>query len=143
MGLQDGWGRVSGNHQGRANCVSQVSGSQILCPPCSVVCQRRVQKRSNGLCQKLCLGEGCSPAPTLMPVTSFPPRMPLVHFKLLPWCWSSAGKNMSKSVCGPFKRNCLGIQQFLLLTQSSLVFVARSHGDLASQSRNPGLGTLM
>ena len=32
MGLKVGWGRVSGNHQGKANSDSQVDGDQIWCP---------------------------------------------------------------------------------------------------------------
>ena len=44
---------------------------------------------------------------------------------------------------GFFKRNCLGLQQFLPLTQSPLVFAARSYGDLSSWYWNPGLGGLV
>ena len=33
-------------------------------------------------------------------------------------------------MCGLFKKNCLGLQKFLLLTQSLLVFATRSCGDL-------------
>ena len=46
-------------------------------------------------------------------------------------------------MCGFFKRNCLGLQNFLPLTQSSLVFAARSCGDLPSWHWNPGLGGLL
>ena len=89
------------------------------------------------------LGESCSPAPALIPDTSVPPCMPLVPFRLLPQCWSSKGVSLSKFVCGFFKRNCLGIQKFLPATQSPLVFVARSCGDLSSWHWNPGLGCLV
>ena len=61
----------------------------------------------------------------LMPDTSFPPYIPLVPFKLPPWCWSSEGVSLNKSVCRFFKRNCLGLQKFLLPTQSPLIFAAR------------------
>ena len=71
------------------------------------------------------------------------PSMPLVPFKLLLWCWSSEGVSLSKSLCGFFKRNCLGLQKFFLPTQSPLVFVARSFGDLSSWHWNPGLGVLV
>lgn len=37
--------------------------------------------------------------------------MPLVPFELLPQQWSLEGGSPSKSLCGPFKRNCLGLQQ--------------------------------
>ena len=46
----------------------------------------------------------------------------------------------SESVCRAFKRNFLGIQQFLPLTQSLLVFIARSYGDLPSLHWYPGVG---
>ena len=48
--------------------------------------------------------------------------MALVPFKLLPWCWSSEEVNLSKWF---FKGNCLGLQQFHLLTQSLLVFCSQ------------------
>ena len=35
----------------------------------------------------------------LMPDTSVPPCMPLVPFKLLPWCWSSEGVSLSMRPC--------------------------------------------
>ena len=44
-------------------------------------------------------------------------------------------------MCGFFKRNCLGFQEFLLLTQSPLVFAARSYGDLSSCHRELVLET--
>ena len=69
----------------------------------------RAQKRDNGLCPPFFLGQNCPPAPDLMPDPSVPPCMPLVSFKLLHQCWSSEGVNLSKSVCGFFKGNCLGL----------------------------------
>ena len=72
--------------------------------------------------------------------TSVSPYIPLVPFKLLPWCWSSEGVSLSKSLCGFFKRNCLGLQKFLPPTQSLLDFAARSYEDLSSWSWNPGVG---
>ena len=91
----------------------------------------------------LCLGESCSPALTLMPDTSVLPCMPLVPFKLLPCCWSSEGVSLSESVCGLFKRNCLGLQMFLPPTQSLLAFTAKSFEDIPSCHWNPGLGGLV
>ena len=38
----------------------------------------------------------------------------LVPFELLPRCWSSEGVSLSKSLCRPFKRNCLGIRHCFL-----------------------------
>ena len=46
----------------------------------------------------------------------------------------------SKSVCGSFKRNCLGLQKFFPLIQPPLVFAAKSYGDFSSWHWNPGLG---
>ena len=42
-----------------------------------------------------------------------------------------------------FKGNCLRLQKFLPPTQSLLVFVASSYGDLSSWHWNPGLGGLV
>ena len=60
--------------------------------------------------------------------------------------WSSEGVSLSRwltPLCGFFKRNCLGLQQFLPPTQSLLDFAAWSCGDLSSRHWNPGLGGLM
>ena len=48
-------------------------------------------------------------------------------------------------MCVCFKRNCLGLQQFLPPTQSPLVFAGRNCGDLpiSSWHWDPGLGTLV
>ena len=66
----------------------------------------------------------------------------LCHWCLLS-CYPGAGAQrewvLSKSVCGFFKGHCLGLQKFLPLTQSPLVFAARSSEDLPSWHWNPGL----
>ena len=46
-------------------------------------------------------------------------------------------------MCGFFKRNCLGLQKFLPLTQTPLVFAARSCRDLSSWHWNLGLWGLV
>ena len=76
---------------------------------------RRAQQRYNGLCLQFCVGGSCPPALALMLDTSVPPRMPLVPFKLLPWCWSPEGVSLSKFVYNTrsFKRKGLRILQFL------------------------------
>ena len=51
------------------------------------------------------------------------------------WVWVSP-------CVSSFKRNCLGLQKFLPLTQSLLGFAARSCEDLSSWHWNPGLGGL-
>ena len=80
------------------------------------------------------------------PDTSVPPSKPLVPFKLIPWCWSSEGMSLSKSTCGFFKRYCLGLQKFLTLTQSPLLFAASNlsswHWDPELVGSGMGLGLL-
>ena len=79
-----------------------------------------------------------------MPDTPVSPSSPLVPFKLPPQCWSSGQWVwVGESVCGFFKRNCLGFQQFLPPTQSLLLFADRSCGDLSSYHWSPGLGGLV
>ena len=73
-----------------------------------------------------------------MPDTSVPPCMLLVTFKLLPQCWNSDGVSLSKFMCGFFKRDCLGLQKFLLLTQFLLVFAAGIFGVLSPGTRTLG-----
>ena len=108
--------------------------SQIWCLPARSVALllhwRRAQTKDNGLFLPFCLLESCSQAPSLMPDTSFSPYMPLVPFKLLLWFWSSERMSLNKFVCGFFKGNYLGLQKFLTLTQSLLVFAVRSYGVL-------------
>ena len=89
----------------------------------------------------LSVWEKVSPSSHLDADTSFPPHIPLVPMKLLTWCWSSEGVSPTISMCSFFKRNCLGIQQFLPLTQCPLVFIARSYGDLSSWQRKLVLGS--
>ena len=72
-----------------------------------------VQKRDNGLCLPFCCEKSVLQAPTLMPDTSGPPCVPLVPYKLPPWCWSSEGMGLSKFMCGFFKGNFLALQKFL------------------------------
>ena len=52
------------------------------------------------------------------------------------------GVSLNKFMCGFFKGNCLGLQKFLPLTQSLLVYAARSYGGLSSLHWKPGLGAL-
>ena len=62
-------------------------------------------------------GEGSAkgqwPLLALIPDTSASPSMPLVPLKMLPWHWSSEGVSLTReSMCGFFKRNCLGSRSF-------------------------------
>ena len=81
-----------------------------------------------------------------MPDSSVLPCMRLVPFQLLPQCWSSEEVSLSKSVHKPFKRDCLGIHQFLFSTASApagiytqklwgLIFLA-----LEPWAEGPGVG---
>ena len=76
----------------------------------------------------------------ILPATSVSSYMAPVPFKLLHWYWSLEGVSLCKSVCGLFKRNCLGLLKFLPLTQSLLIFTARSYGQLSSWHWKPGVG---
>ena len=87
--------------------------------------------------------QAAPPVLTMIPDNSVPPHMSLVSFEQLPQYWSSEGVNLSEFMCGFFKRNCMGLQKFLPLTQSLLVFAARSYGDLSSWHWIPGLGGLV
>ena len=106
VGPQVGCGSISGNHQGRAN--SQDDRDSGMLQAC-LLWSGRAQQRNNGLCQHFCLGESCP--------FSLLPRSHTIQFlsvsgsaeQLLRHC-SSQGVSRSKPVCGPFKRNCLGLQ---------------------------------
>ena len=50
VGPQVGWGVVSGNHQGKANGVSQVEEDSDMAPTCQLC-------GAESLCQHFCLGE--------------------------------------------------------------------------------------
>ena len=106
--------------QGRANSVSQVDGVSDMAPLCwlygSVTLGGRSSVKGRWPRPPFCLEESCPPSLSLMPDTSVSPYMPPVPFKLLPQCWSLEGVSLSKSLCGFFKRNFLGLQKFLLPT---------------------------
>ena len=144
LGWSHKWGRTEFPQISKASqtVLARLMESQIWHQPASSVALcGRTHKKDNGLCPPLCLGESCPPAFALIPDSLVSPYMPLVPFKLLPWCWSSEGVNLSKSVCGFFKRNCLELPKFLPPTQSLLVFAARNYGNLSSWHWNPGLGS--
>ena len=88
--------------------------------------------------------KGQCPLFPLMPNTSVPPCIPLVPFKLPPWCWSSEGMSLNRwvRVWVP-QEELLRVLQPPPLTQSPLVFTARSCGNLSSWHWNPGLGGLV
>ena len=128
-----------GNHQDRAYRVSQIDGDSDIVPPHYGFVLWRAQKRYNDHCLQFCLGGSCPLVLALMLDTLVPPHMPLVLFKVLPWCWSSKGMSLGKSMCSarPLKRRYLRILQFLLPTQSPLFLQPEVMGIYL-----PGTGTL-
>ena len=137
VGPKVGWDRASGDLQDRANSVGQDDGVSDMAHPCWLCVS------VEGGFRTFLSGRKLAPSSHLNARHLVPPHMPLVPFKLLPWCWSSEGVNLSKSVCGFFKRNCLGLQRFHPPTQLPLVFAARRYGDSSSWHWNPGLGGLV
>ena len=120
-------------YQGRANGVSQVdgvSGMALACQFCDSV--GGGSEKGQWPLPTCISGRKLSLTLSLMSDNSVPPCTSLVLFKLLPQFWSSEGVSLSKSVCGFFRRNCMGVQNFLLLTQSPLLFAARNYEDLSS-----------
>ena len=99
------------------------------------LCVGRAQR---GAIVAACLPEVC-PALSLFPVTSPTSHMQLAPFQLLPLNPRVGGNVYVLRPCGPFKRSLLKIQQFLLLHQPPLIFIARSYGGLSSQCWNLGL----
>ena len=78
----------------------------------------RAQQKKRPL---LALRSGTKLPPTtlaLMPDNSVPPHISLMPFNLMSPQLSSEGVSPNKSVCGPFKGNCLGYQQCLSSTAS-------------------------
>ena len=151
MGGPESW--MGGGLQGiprtgqRASQVDEIKYS-LAC----WLCEGRVHQGNNSLCQHFCLGESnpLHAGLALMTDNSVPPLMSLLPFKLLPQCWSSEGVSWSKSMCGPFKRNYLGLQKpsisLSLNPQWFLqpgVFIASGYRDFSSWHWNPGLGGLV
>ena len=89
------------------------------CPPAGsiTVCGEGSEKEQWPVPALLSVGK-LPPALALMLDYSVPSHMSLMPFSLLPLHWSSEEASLSKSVCGCFKRNCQGVQQFLSFTAS-------------------------
>ena len=90
VGPKVGWGRVSGNLQHRSNSVSQVDRVSDMAPACQLTSSMALWGEG--------LEKGQRPLLALMPDSLVSPFMPLGPFKLLPWCWSSEGVNLSRWV---------------------------------------------
>ncbi|KAF6119762.1 hypothetical protein HJG60_010173 [Phyllostomus discolor] len=90
-----------------------------------------VASASTSACEEI-----CPSAIALMLVNSVPPHMsPVLQLR---------GSESSELICGPFKGNCLGIQQFLFPEpQHPLFFTTRSYEELSSWCWNPGLWCLV
>ena len=110
VGPDVGWCRASGNHQGRANSVSQVDRDSDMVSTCWL-CRGGLSKRTMASASICAWVQAAPPAVTLMLDNSVSPCIFLVPFKLLPQHWSSEFMGPRKSMCGPFKRKCLRLQQ--------------------------------
>ena len=88
---------------------------------------------------EFCPGRSCPPALAPDASTSVPPHMPLVPFKVLPWCWSPEGVSWSKSMCRALQKE-MHENPFLLPTQPPVVCLKthRCYGDFSSWHWNPG-----
>ena len=105
--------------------------------------EREIQKKDNGLFLSFFLEKAVPQLSHWCQTLRF---LPVYHW-CLSSCYCSAGPQREwvwvTPVCGFFKRNCLRLQKFLPLTQSPLIFAARSCGDLSSWHWNLGLGFLV
>ena len=125
-------GRESGDLQGRANSVSKADGVSDMVPACWLCGCRGWVPQEGGqwplsrrkLCPSSCLDARHFRSSLYVSGA----------FQATPQCWGSEGMSLCKSMCGFFKRNCLGLQKqkFLPLTQSLLVFATKTYGDLSS-----------
>ena len=82
VGLQVGWGGVSGSLQGGANSDSQFDGVSDPAPTCWI-CVGRVWKRINASASISVWDNAAPAALSLMPNYSFPPHISPVPLKLL------------------------------------------------------------
>ena len=89
VGPQIGWSRLSGNHQGGADSVSQADGDSDMVPACQFcVCFVRGGLRKEQWPLPALLSERKLPLQllALIPDNSVSPCMSLVPFELLPQC---------------------------------------------------------
>ena len=116
----------------RVNRGSQVDGDSDLVSTCWL-CGRRAQKRNNGLCQHLYLGESC-------PSNSHPDNSVSPQMSLLPqsWSWERVSE-CNKFVHGPFKRNCLGFHKSSISLSHNPCCFAQS---IVMETSLPGTGPL-
>ena len=123
--------------------ISRLMESQIRHPPASsVVLCREGSEKGQWPLPTFLSGRKLSLALALVPDTSVPPQCATGAFQAAIPVLELRGSE-SKIVCGFFKRNCLGLQKFLPLTQFSLVFAARTYGNLSPWHWNPRLGVLV
>ena len=85
MENQLGCGRVSGDLQDRSNSVSQVDGVSDMHQPAGFVVLWEEGSE-----------KGQWPLLAPMPDTSVSPCIPLLLFKVPPWCWSSEEGSLSR-----------------------------------------------
>ena len=125
MGQEVGWGGVFGDLQGGSESVSQVDGASDMVPTCQL-CGGGFRKWTVASAHLDVRHFSFS----LYITGAFQAATPVLKLR----------GTESEPMCGFFKRNCLGLQQFLSPTQSLLVFEARSCRDLSSWHWSPGLG---
>ena len=120
-------------------------GVSIWHPPASSVALSSVGFRKGAMASAHDLSVREKAVPQLSPWCQILQFLPVCH-----WCLSSChhgsgaqGKWVRVSRCVYFRKNCLGFQPFLPLTQSSLVIAARSYGDLSSWHWNSVLEDLL
>ena len=111
VGLQVGWGGVSGKHQGGTKSVRQVDETQIWHPLVSSAGEGVVFSEKEQWPLLALLSGKKQPHPPdldLIPDNSVYPHISLVPFKLLPQYWSSQG---ASQVSPPLDllRNYLGL----------------------------------
>ena len=142
VGLRVGWGRVSGNQQGRQNRISQVDGDSdmVLPVPAGGGLRKRTMASANTPIWERQLP--LQPSPQSNTVHFFP-CMSLASFKLLAWGWNSVSK-FEQVVCGPVKGRLSGTPEALHLTQlPSLWFSQLEVTGIFLPLWNPGLRSLV
>lgn len=143
--LQVGGGGVSGNHQDRANGVSQVGGDSDMMAICvCTLCGGTTQQMNNSFSQYFCLGES-------VPSSSHSEARQFSSFPYV--CGTSqadaavlearASKSTSiKSMYGHPNRNSWdACCRLSYSTTILLVFIARNYGDFSSWHWNSELGS--
>nr|KAF6506146.1 hypothetical protein HJG63_007964 [Rousettus aegyptiacus] len=149
VGPKVAWGRVSGNHQGRATSISQL---ELRYGSIFTLRDGKVQQRNSGFCQLFYLRESCLSSPCLEArqfsssscvLGTFQSTAPVLKLRVMS---PSGGKSLHR----PFKGNVWDSFSSLSHSQTPLVFTVTSHGDwcflalvLWARETGVGLGSLV